>query len=190
MMFFTPRAALASLVLAATLGLSACAPTGTPASESYASTSLLDSGQRQSLADRVAAFDRDLNSGNIAALVSYLPPRMIADLADEMGTSPEFATAAAGAMISGLTSELEIAGRSDISQALIGETDEGRPYALVPGVAQIRAGGQSATQQVTTLALIDGGEWYLLGLSDPETLTDLRRAYPEFRGVALPAGGN
>ena len=51
---------------------------------------------------------------------------------------------------------------------------------------RVTAGAETMTTQGVSLALLDGGQWYLLGLSDQEVLTNLRRTYPEFGGVALP----
>lgn len=190
MTFPTPRLSFAALALTAILGLGACATTGTMASDSYATSTLLSADAKQALGARVTAFDRDMNSGNISAVMDYLPPKMIAQLSDSVGADPEFMKAAAGAMLEGLTRELTIAGRSDLSQALVGTAGNGNPYALVPGAASITAGKETMVQQGTTLALLDGGQWYLVGLSDAETVTDIRKAYPEFRGVALPVRQN
>ena len=190
MTFPTPRLSFATLALAAVLSLGACAVTGPMASDSYASTALLDAAAKQSLNARVAAFDRDMNRGDITAVMDYLPPKMLGQLAQEVGADPEFIKAAASAMLTGMTQELKIAGRSDLSQALVGTAGNGAPYVLVPGAARITAGKETMTTQGTTLALQDGGQWYLLGLADAETLADLRAAYPEFRSVALPAGKN
>lgn len=181
-----PRKTLAALALGATLALGACATPGTMATESYATSTLMTPALKQSLNARVAAFDRDLNRGNLGAVVDYLPPKMIADLSAGVDADPEFLKAAVGAMLDGMTRELKIAGRSDLSQALVGTTAAGNPYALVPGAVTITAGRELMTQQGNTLALLDGGQWYLVGLSDAETAADIRKSYPEFRGVALP----
>lgn len=186
----TPRLSLAALALAAVLGLGACATTGPMASDSYATTTLLDAAAKQSLSARVAAFDRDMNRGNVTAVMDYLPPKMIAQLSEKVGADPEFIKAAAGAMLTGMTREIKISGRSDLSQALVGTAGNGQPYALVPGAANITAGKETMTTQGTTLALQDSGQWYLIGLSDADTLADLRAAYPEFRNVALPIRQN
>ena len=182
---FFRRPALAATALAAMLALGACA-TGTPPSESYAQTTLLSADARQSLDARVRAFDRDINRGNLSATVDYLPPKIIAQLTEETGTSPEFIKAAAGAMLKGMTSQMQIAGGHDLSKALVGAAGNGQPYAVVPGVVRITVDGEAMTDQGYTLAMTDSGTWYLVALNDQETVDNLRRAYPEFRSVALP----
>lgn len=182
---FTPRLALASAALAAILALGACA-TGTPPSDSYAETTLLNAEAKQSLEARVNAFDRDISRGNMAATVDYLPPKVVDLMIADTGMSREFLSAAVGAMLEGLTAEMRITGRHDINQALVGTTSAGNPYALIPSVARVDVDDQSMTEQGTTLAMIDGGTWYLAGLTDQETVDEIRQAYPEFRSVALP----
>ncbi|WBU52223.1 hypothetical protein [Paracoccus sp. SCSIO 75233] len=188
MNFSLTRVSVAAIAVAATLALGACATMTTPASESYTTTTLLTEDAKQSLEARVNAFDRDLTQGNMASVVEYLPPKMIDMLAEEVGAPPEFLKAAVGSMIEGMTQEIDIVGYSDISQALVGTTSTGMPYALIPGAARFTAGGETFTDQSTTLALMDEGEWYLVGLSDAETVEDVREAYPEFRTVTLPSG--
>ena len=184
------RLSLSALAIAVALGLGACATTTTPATDSYTTTTLLSAQDKQSLSARFADFDRDLNRRDIRAVIDYLPPKMIDNLSTEVGVDPDFIKAAAGAMLTGLTRDLKFAGRSDLSQALVGTAGNGQPYALVPGAATITAGKETMIQQSTTLAMRDGGQWYLLGLADDQAVTDLRAAYPEFRGVALPVRAN
>lgn len=179
------RSILAAAAVAVALGLGACA-TGTPPSESYASTSLLSTSAKQSLEARVNAFDREVNRGNLGASVDYLPPKIIALLTEETGVSAEFVKAAAGAMLEGMTSDMNISGGHDLSQALVGTAGNGMPYAVIPGAAHVEIDGQSMTDQGYSLALLDGGTWYLVALNDQEAVDEVRQAYPEFQGVALP----
>ncbi|MDO5605628.1 MAG: hypothetical protein Q4G25_10770 [Paracoccus sp. (in: a-proteobacteria)] len=184
-MIISPRRTLAALLVAASLGLAGCAP-GITASDTFSETTLITDQAKQSLSARVASFDRDINRGSIGNAVNYLPPRMLAQLSDDTGVPVEFLRAAGGAMLDGMTREMTVRSRTDLSQALVGTTTTGRAYALIPGVAVITARGQTLTQQGNTLALTDDGQWYLIGLGDQDTLDDIRRAYPEFRGVNLP----
>lgn len=184
-----PRLSFAALAIAAVLSLGACATTGTPATQSYASTALLSADAKQALDARVAAFDRNINRGNMQVIFDYLPPKMLQEmrqLAEREDVNPEVLQIIMGSMLQGIARELKMTGRHDMSQALVGTTGSGTPYVLVPGAARVTAGAETMTTQGVSLALLDGGQWYLLGLSDQEVLTNLRRTYPEFRGVALP----
>lgn len=176
---------LAAIALGAVLGLGACA-TGTPPSQSYAETTLLTAESRQALEKRLGAFDREINRGNMSATIDYLPPKIIALMSEETGASPEFMKAAAGAMMEGLTTGMKIRGGHDLSQALVGATENGQPYAVIPGAVRIDVRGESMTDQGYTLALTDAGTWYLVALNDQDFIAEVRRAYPEFRSVALP----
>lgn len=181
----SPRSALAAAALAAVLALGACA-SGTPPSESYAQTTLLTADARQALEARVRSFDREINSGNMAATIDYLPPKIIAQMTAQTGASPEFMKAAAGAMLEGMTSSMRISGGHDLSKSLVGAAGNGQPYAVIPGVVRIVVDGESMTDQGYTLAMTDGGMWYLVALNDQESVGRLRSAYPEFRSAALP----
>ncbi|MDF3605665.1 hypothetical protein PE067_05590 [Paracoccus sp. DMF-8] len=72
------------------------------------------------------------------------------------------------------------------------ETGDGTPYALIPTHSVIAMKSESGGRQVfeqnsQTLALQDGGAWYLVRVSDPAQQQMLTDAYPSFAGVSFPA---
>ncbi|NHF71935.1 hypothetical protein [Paracoccus xiamenensis] len=186
MTFSRSRLTFAAVALTAVLGLGACA-TSVPPSESYAATSLLNDAAKQSLKARVNAYDAELRRGNLGATIDYLPPRLAAVFAEKSGISAQQAKANMDARVAGTRSEIRIAGGHDLSQALVGTAGNGMPYAVIPAAARATAGGLSLTEQGNTLAVLDGGTWYLAALTDDEAIAEIRQAYPEFRRVALPA---
>lgn len=71
------------------------------------------------------------------------------------------------------------------------ETADGTPYALVPTRSVIAMKAETGNPQVfeqesQTLALQDGGSWYLIRVSEPAQQQMLAAAYPSFDNVELP----
>lgn len=71
------------------------------------------------------------------------------------------------------------------------ETGDGTPYALIPTHSVIAMKAENGGRQVfeqnsQTLALEDGGNWYLIRASDPAQQQMLADAYPSFAGVTFP----
>jgi hypothetical protein len=50
------------------------------------------------------------------------------------------------------------------------------------------AGNGNISVNSHTLALMDGGAWYLLRVSEVQQIEILRKVYPEFAGVVFPTG--
>lgn len=80
--------------------------------------------------------------------------------------------------------------RMDVAGAVAAVTPDGsRAYLLIPtttlmdiqGVGRVRSRNH-------TLAIEDGGRWYLLRIDDAQQVALLRGAYPEFAGVEFPTG--
>lgn len=180
-----PRFSLTALAVAALLGLSACAG-GVAPTDNFTDTTLLTADSRQALTSRIKDFDREISRSNMQAIVNFLPPKLIALKAEEAGASPEFVKAAIATMMKGVLGDMKFTGRSDLSQALVGTAGNGQPYAIIPTVAQVELGGEKMTQQGLTLALLDGGQWYLVGLTEQNIVDDVKAAYPEFSSVNLP----
>lgn len=72
------------------------------------------------------------------------------------------------------------------------EAADGTPYALIPTrtviAAKAETGGTSVFEQESqTLALQDGGTWYLVRASEPAQQQMLFEAYPSMNGIELPA---
>lgn len=178
------RKILSALAVAALLGLGACT-SGVPASERFAESTILTAESRQSLTARVNAFDRAVNSGNMKKTLDFLPPKVVAIKAEEAGMTPEFAKATIGAMLTGMTRDLKITGRSDLSKSVVGKTSADRPYVIYPTAARLVVDGESMDDQGNALALLDEGQWYLMDLGDDDEIANLRQAYPDFRSVPL-----
>ena len=47
-------------------------------------------------------------------------------------------------------------------------------------------GADKVLMRAPTLALLDGNEWYLIRTNDPQLISVLREAYPDYAGVEFP----
>lgn len=62
-----------------------------------------------------------------------------------------------------------------------------RPYPLLPSTTDITPDGQGMVRASSqTLALEEGGEWWLVRVEDPQQAAVLTQADPEFAGVSVP----
>lgn len=77
----------------------------------------------------------------------------------------------------------------DVSKVEYKELPNGEPYALIPTEVVMDAGGaDKILAKSQTLALLDGGAWYLLRVNEDQQVTVMRQVYPEFAEVEFPAG--
>ncbi|TGP24053.1 MULTISPECIES: hypothetical protein [unclassified Mesorhizobium] len=80
----------------------------------------------------------------------------------------------------------------DMAKAEYLELSNGTPYGLIPTETVMSFDQDGQTQRMAvrarTLAVLDGGKWYLVRIDDPKQLMILRKTYPEFEDVELPRG--
>ena len=149
----------------------------------------LTAADKEAIGARADTFQAAMSDGNIASMVSEMPPRIFAFMAARAGVSEEqltagiiFAMQAASQTVTVEYAEIEFA------KATYHVTDNGTPYALIPTRVVLWAEeiGRIATIE-QTLALEDNGHWYLLRVSEIQQLAILREVYPSFVGVDFPA---
>ncbi|MDO5630744.1 MAG: hypothetical protein Q4G22_02790 [Paracoccus sp. (in: a-proteobacteria)] len=184
-----------ALVLAATALLGACVPGPTVRSTTLypVAASSLSQDERQALTRRAFAYDQLLMQGNLPALRDFHPPRMADALAADNDRTIAQMIRVSDEAFGDTAPGVLVVGRMLVDRAGIGTTDDGRPFALIPTrtlIAFGRTGGTGAATVVqgVTLAFPEAGQWYFLRLTDARSVTALRRAYPQFRGIPLPEG--
>lgn len=143
-----------------------------------------------------AASDRLMEvllSGDMTPSVDLMAPGIIAAGAEMTSLEPEKFKDLMRLQVAQLKDVAEIreAGMS-VDDMTWHETGDGTPYALIPTHSVIAMKAESGGHQVfeqnsQTLALEDGGTWYLIRTSDPAQQQMLADAYPSFSGVAFPA---
>lgn len=145
---------------------------------------------RAEVADLVAEFGEVVEIGDMPGLVGFIPPPVITTIAEANGISEEVLldamTVAMTEALSGVTFE---SFEMDLEAAEAGETPQGRPYMTIPttSVMMVEGAGR-ATATSTTLALEDGGEWYVARIDDATQLAVLYDTYPDFAGIEFPEG--
>lgn len=184
----TPRSLMTALALAAALGLSACATPPSP-TQPIAEASAMTPQARSTLESRVAAFQSVINRGDWGQVMDFTPPGILRQMEEETGVPVEVIRAMASGIVKGVTEEINIGGRLYLDKASVGTARDGTPYVLIPTTSQIAAkrGGESLSTTGISLAMLDGGQWYLMRLdAEGEGARRLQAAYPQFKGIGLP----
>lgn len=147
--------------------------------------------QRAALEARVAEFSATMTDGDMADLLGYTPPPVRATLAEMSGMDEAQLVEAMRAAMDAAMQGATIEGFSmDVDAATVEETPDGsRAFVLIPTTTDVAVEGQGTMRAASqTLALEDGGEWWLVRIDDPQQTMILAQAYPEFAGVTFPAG--
>lgn len=168
-----------TLLAATALFLAACAaPYALPADD------------RAAIAQRIASFERAFVTGNTTEVINVIPPRLIAAIAAEGGVSEKALRREMAKLTKEATSKIDIVSFGmALDQATFLTTPSGRPYGLIPTqtVVQIPNGTKLQSNN-NTLAIEDGGKWYLIRIDEGRQFELMREAYPEFKGVKFPQG--
>jgi hypothetical protein len=150
----------------------------------------LTEAESGSLVATVEAFNAAMRAKDYEAIVKTIPPRVLAHIAKSVGAEVE---ALRKIVIEEMKKTLvavkiESFGM-DLSKAEHRELPGGEPYVLVPTQTVMDPGeGGKMKAKSHTLALLDGGVWYLLRVNDPQQVAIMRQVYPEFVGVEFPSG--
>ena len=144
---------------------------------------------REAVADLIEQVDAAMEDGDMMAAMDVVPPALFDAMAEATGLSPEEMREAMDAALEQAMAEVEIvSSEMRLDEAEAAETSSGRPYLLVPTETVMEAGGDTLRNESDTLALEDGGEWYLVRIDDINQIAMVQEVYPDFAGVEFPRG--
>jgi hypothetical protein len=147
--------------------------------------------ERASLATTVEGFAAATRAGDYARVAQIVPPKVVSAFARRAGVTPEeviaVMTKAMEQMFQGGNIKIE-SFRMDLASADHKELADGAPYVLIPTHTSVALDGRRFQEQSHTLAILDGGRWYLLRINDAAQLQFLLEAHPEFTSVKFPSG--
>lgn len=147
-----------------------------------------DRGQIEARVDGLRAV---VTSGDFAATLDVTPPALRAALAARFGLSEtDLRTAMAEAMAPLMESVTLVSFDIDLDAAAARTTPDGaRTYLMIPTTTIMDVAEIGRLRVLSdTLALEEGGDWYLIRVEEEFQRTMLEQVYPEFVGVAFPPG--
>ena len=155
---------------------------------SFACAKDLTSEERTGLDRAVSQFSVAFQAGDFAAILEALPPRVMDRFLRQSGISKEeFVKHVSDLMRKALTEVKMISYAMDVGKAQAETRPDGTSYVLIPTqtVMQVPSGDKVSIKS-HTLAIFEGGTWYLMRISDPPQVAVLVDVYPEFKSVTLP----
>lgn len=152
----------------------------------------LTDDETKALDRTVLAFDAAMKAADFEGIGRTVPPRVLEHIAGQAGIGVENLRKAMMQQMSAVMKDVTIASFSmDMAKARHRELTDGTPYVLVPTQTVIDAGAMGKTAvRSDTLALMDGGAWYLLRVSDAAQVAILRQVYPGFAAVEFSGGSS
>ncbi|MBL8845155.1 MAG: hypothetical protein JNN24_05240 [Hyphomicrobium zavarzinii] len=142
-----------------------------------------------SLKATVQRFDAAMRGSDYGVVVDTIPPRVLSHIAEQAGLERDkLRTLVIGMTKQALETVKLVSFGMDTSKLEEKQLADGTPFALIPTITVMDAGNGNISVNSHTLALIDGGAWYLLRVSEVQQIEILRKVYPEFAGVVFPTG--
>ncbi|MEG3148697.1 hypothetical protein U1769_02275 [Sphingomonas sp. ZT3P38] len=151
----------------------------------------LSQADRATIAERIAAFDTMMKEGRVGDSLDFVPPHLLETTAKKFGVPVAAFKASFGGQIATMMKDVKfVSFHMDLSAAKEGVTpDKSRTYLMIPTETVIESPATGRLQSKnTTLALKDGGSWYLVRVDRAEQIVMLREAYPAFEGIEFPNG--
>jgi len=148
----------------------------------------LTDAEKAGLADTVASFDAAMRANDMETVLGTLPPKMLTAMAEQFGISvDELKIAAAEQSKLAMESVTLVSFSMDVANAKHDELADGTNYALIATEAVMDAGSGKIRAVSETLAILDGGQWYLLRV-DAGQLPLLHQVYPGLVDVQISPG--
>lgn len=173
------------------LGLLFCACLGLLATPALAQE--IDATDRIEAQAAVDRFGAVFASGDYAALFDLtVSPGLMAHFQRTFGaTEAQIREAVVSGMAQAMGGGVTIVEHTmDVAGASAAVTPDGsRGYLLIPTTTLMEVEGVGRVRsRNNTLAIEEGGRWYLMRIDDAQQVGFLRGAYPEFEGVEFPTG--
>lgn len=148
----------------------------------------LTDAESATLTTAIDDFDKAVEGKDVPVLVKAIPPRLIKTMAEHDKASEDDIRKALSDLIGQTLEALPVSSFTmNVAKAQQGQSTDGTPYLLIPTEMVMTTGGEGKTlMRTATLALLDGGVWYLVRGSDAQQVAVLREAYPELEAVVFP----
>ncbi len=142
--------------------------------------------EKVALVATVERFDSAMRDHRFDQVIEVLPPRIITRLATQAGIDVAMLRETMVQQVNEALKHVGILSFSmNLDRATYQALSDGTPYALIPTETVLRVGSGTTQTDANSLAMMDGGTWYLLDVNKAGQVALLTQAYPEFGGVAF-----
>ncbi len=146
--------------------------------------------EKAALTETVSDFNQAMEKLDFKRVVATIPPKVIAKIAANADLPIDKVTEMTISVMKSSMEAVKLGSFAmDLAKVEHKHLASGEPYALIPTVTVIGLEDKQRVEQKSlTLGLLDGGQWYLVRVSEASQLLILRDVYPEFAGVEFPRG--
>ena len=149
--------------------------------------------QKTGLITAIVSFETAMGKADYKTVINRsMPPALLNHIAAKFGMQGADSEKLKGLIIMQMSAAMQRVKMVSfgMDKKAIGyyEHSDGTFYALIPShtIMEVKAKRFKASGQ--TLALMDGGKWYLLRVSEPRQVGMVRAVYPRFKSVEFKIG--
>ena len=148
--------------------------------------------EAEALKARVDAYSAAMQSKTYEGIIDVVPERILTMMAGHANTDVPALRSAMIKQTEQAIATIDILAFSiDTGDPDFRQTENGVDYAFLPTASLMAVPGVGKIQSETnTLALRDGGEWYLTSIDSAQQILVVREAYPGFKKVDFPSGSS
>jgi hypothetical protein len=144
--------------------------------------------ERAALDKTIADFDAMMREKRYAETIDTVPAKLIDLISKQANITSEQLRAIMREQVAATFKSVEIESFSfDKQKTEVKALPNGTPYGLIPTTTVVKTQGLRMRSVDQTVALLDGGKWYLVRVSAPQQSQLLKVAYPEFQNVEIAA---
>lgn len=128
-----------------------------------------------------------IETGNYDQIFEVMPPGMLEEMAKQSGMSADQLRVAATEQTKQMMGQVTLEESTyDLDAATTGTSSAGRDYAVVPTRSVMKLGEERIEATGGTLAVEDGGKWYLIRIETPAHMQLVGQIYPDLADLPVP----
>lgn len=151
----------------------------------------MQSSEYFALVARIDSFNAAMKTNDMATIMGVIPPKVLDAISAQYGVTNEQLIEAGQQQLNAAmeTVKLESFGM-DVENGEFYRLADDTLYGLLPTetVMDLGEAGGKIRAKASTLALLDGGTWYLVRVEDAQQVGILKTVYPQFVDVTFPTG--
>ncbi|MAM60720.1 hypothetical protein [Maritimibacter sp. UBA3975] len=133
------------------------------------------------------SFAQDFKSNNFEGVLNAMPPRVLDYMSRQTGIPANQLASTLAKQMSVFMDDVKVEKfNMNMNRMATGTTNDGIDFAFIPTRTTVKGPEGRQTTNTQTLALQDGGAWYLVRIEQAQQYEIVKAVYPGFANVRLP----
>jgi ketosteroid isomerase-like protein len=146
-----------------------------------------DNSDRAAVQAVTQSFAQNLRAKNFEGVLNAMPPKILNYMSQQTGIPANELAGTLARQMSVFMGDVTVERfNMNMNRMATGTTNDGIDFAFIPTRTTVKGPEGRQTTNTQTLALQDGGQWYLVRIEQAQQYEIVKAVYPGFANVRLP----